>query len=112
MSHKTTPRVESLDHYAKGAVSVMHNAWDEDLSILERVIGLSEETGEVSAVIKKALMRDGWGGFELTAEDIDKLCDELGDVLFYVAIIADLIDVPLSYIASWNLQKLRGRNDD
>lgn len=104
------PKIAALDHYAQEATESMHNAWDDDLSILERVIGLSEETGEVSAIVKKRLMRNGWDDFHLTEEDVDKLVDELGDVLFYVAAILDLIGIPLSRAASLNINKLKTRS--
>lgn len=72
---------------------------------LERLIlGLAGEAGEAAETYKKGLRGDDL--------DVDtRLKNELGDVLWYVALIADQIDADLSDIAQSNLDKLRDRAD-
>jgi NTP pyrophosphatase (non-canonical NTP hydrolase) len=47
----------------------------------------------------------------LSDERFDKLSDELGDVLWYVAALASELGVPLEAIARRNLRKLHGRRE-
>lgn len=73
--------------------------------VLNGVMGLNGEAGECIDIVKKHLFQ----GHPL---DTDKLLDELGDVLWYVAITADGIGVPLENIMQHNIDKLRKRYPD
>ena len=72
---------------------------------LNGVMGLNGEAGECIDIVKKHLFQ----GHPL---DTDKLVDELGDVLWYVAITADGIGVQLEDIMQHNIDKLRLRYPD
>ncbi len=65
-------------------------------------LGLSGESGEVANKVKK-IIRDESNELP-TAE-------ELGDVLWYVAVLASEIGVSLESVAGANIQKLRSRMD-
>jgi NTP pyrophosphatase (non-canonical NTP hydrolase) len=67
---------------------------------------LNGEAGEVAEKIGK-IMRDKAGVF--TPEDTRLLMLELGDVLWYVAMLASELDYPLHIVAERNLEKLAGR---
>lgn len=69
---------------------------------------LNGEAGEAAEIIFKAF-RGSHG--HLSGEDKVKLQKELGDVMWYVARISDLIGVPLSEIMKQNLEKLQDRKD-
>lgn len=69
-------------------------------------LGLCGEAGEVANKIKK-IMRDGTP----KADSRAAIAQELGDCLWYVAMVADEFDLALSYIATLNVMKLRHRND-
>ena len=69
-------------------------------------LGLASEAGEVAGKVKKVL-RDGEGEFDPAA--IEAIADELGDVLWYVAVLASDLGLSLDQIASENLGKLRSR---
>ena len=79
-------------------------------------LGTAGEAGEVADKVKK-LYRDGkvyldWSGDEkraLTDEDRAELVKELGDVLWYVAAVARMLDVSMLEIAETNLEKLEDR---
>lgn len=70
-------------------------------------LGLAGEAGSVLTTLKK-LIRDGegFGSFD------DKLKEELGDVLWYVAAIASHNNIPLDEIAKTNLLKTQDRFEE
>ena len=70
-------------------------------------LGLTSEAGEVAGKVKK-LIRDGedMEGFELKKIAI---ASEIGDVLWYCAMLAKEVGVPLNDIMKENLKKLHGR---
>jgi NTP pyrophosphatase (non-canonical NTP hydrolase) len=69
-------------------------------------LGLTSEAGEVADVFKKT-MRDN--DAKWTEDRKKKLSEELGDVLWYAARIADEFDWNLQTIAELNLKKLQER---
>ena len=68
-------------------------------------LGLTGEAGEVSDLIKKHLFH----GHEL---DREKVCDELGDVLWYISAMCTSLGVELEYVADKNIKKLKRRYPD
>lgn len=70
--------------------------------LLNYGLGISEEAGEVSGLIKKA----SFHGHVIDAQEIAK---ELGDVLWYLTQIASLAGLTLEDVASQNIQKLQKR---
>lgn len=80
-------------------------------------MGLTGEAGEVSEAVKKAIRDDEMPldeAFDTTKLDPEKrlqIARECGDVLFYLAMIADDIDYTLSEIAELNLEKLTDRKE-
>jgi NTP pyrophosphatase (non-canonical NTP hydrolase) len=66
-------------------------------------LGLAAEAGEVMDVFAKAIRDEN--GFV----DISNLRKELGDVLFFVSVLADMYRLPLQEIAETNLEKLHDR---
>jgi len=70
-------------------------------------LGLTSEAGEVAGKVKK-LIRDGEDveGFEMKKMAI---ASEVGDVLWYCAMLAKEVGVPLNDIMKDNLKKLYGR---
>ena len=80
-------------------------------------MGLTGEAGEVAEKVKKLLRDDEMPLDEnFNTNDIDPqkrlaIARELGDCLFYIAMIADDIDYTLSEIAELNIEKLSDRKD-
>lgn len=77
-----------------------------DAGFIEKVLGLVGEAGETADKIKK-IIRDKNG--VISATDKELVSKELGDTLWYIASIARYLEVPLSKIASNNLDKLESR---
>lgn len=72
-------------------------------------LGLAGETGEVCEKLKKAL-RDDQG--RISAERLDLLARELGDVLWYIAALCSELGLNLQDIAENNLAKLQARQQN
>ena len=72
-------------------------------------LGLTSEAGEVAGKVKK-LIRDGEDveGFEVKKLAI---ASEIGDVLWYCAMMAQEVGVPLNDILQENLRKLHSRKE-
>ena len=72
-------------------------------------LGLTSEAGEVAGKVKK-LIRDGEDveGFEMKKLAISS---EIGDVLWYCAMMAKEVGVPLADIMQENLDKLHSRKE-
>lgn len=71
-------------------------------------LGLAGEAGEIANKAKK-VYRDQNG--EMSDKDRSALSDELGDVLWYCAELASLLDFDLSRVAECNIAKLRYRQE-
>lgn len=69
-------------------------------------LGLADEAGEVLGKIKK-LYRDRGG--EVTEQFREELKKELGDVYWYLAVLADAFGLDSSEVAEANLRKLADR---
>lgn len=73
-----------------------------DKWLANAALGLTGEAGEAADLIKKHLFH----GHDLNREKLKK---ELGDVLWYVAWLAEAVNIPLSEVAEANVAKLRER---
>jgi NTP pyrophosphatase (non-canonical NTP hydrolase) len=92
----------NLDKYQNRTFHTAVYPRDNRIMALSYVIlGLASEAGEVAGKVKK-FIRDGQMDDQATA-------DELGDVLWYVARVADELGYDLSEIAQRNLDKLEDR---
>jgi len=74
--------------------------------ILYPALGLAGEAGEVANKVKK-LVRDGTSS--LPKEWKENIGSEIGDVLWYCAVLADDLGISLGKIASENETKLQNR---
>ena len=69
--------------------------------LMENVLGLGEEAGEVQGKIKKLIKDKSFSKSEVKKE--------LGDCLFYVTAIANYLGSNLQEVANINLNKLHDR---
>ena len=94
-----------LDEYQRGALRTAAPR-DKRNELLHLVLGLVGESGEIAEKFKK-WVRD----LDSDESRIDRagVAKELGDVLWYVAVLADYLDLSLDDIAAANLAKLASR---
>lgn len=93
----------TFDEYQKQALTT---AVDPGVEVIHRTLGLVGEAGEVAEKIKK-LYRDHNG--DLSKLDKDLIAKELGDVMWYIATLADYLGLSLEDIATQNVKKLQSR---
>ena len=74
--------------------------------IIYPALGLAGEAGEVANKVKK-IMRDGI--HKLPSDWKQQLASEIGDVLWYCAVLASDLNVSLGTIAAQNIEKLERR---
>lgn len=75
-------------------------------AFLEKAFGLAGEAGEVMEKLKKIIRDDGGNLSDETKLGVVK---ELGDTLWYVAVLAEYLGVELQTVAEINLKKLESR---
>jgi len=78
------------------------------LGVIYTALGLASEAGEVAGKVKKMIRDDS---MELTHDRKDQILDELGDVLWYCAMLATELNASLGEVAIRNLRKLEDRNN-
>jgi NTP pyrophosphatase (non-canonical NTP hydrolase) len=81
---------------------------DQGANFAYPALGLAGEAGEVADKLKKVI-RDNGG--VLTDPVRDAVAKELGDVLWYVSVLAHEMDYSLEEIAQTNLDKLASRQE-
>jgi NTP pyrophosphatase (non-canonical NTP hydrolase) len=79
-----------------------------DVQFFYPVLGLAGETGEVAEKIKK-IIRDK--NSIMSPEDVIEVGKELGDVLWYLSVLAKYIGLSLEEVAQLNIDKLTSRRE-
>ncbi len=97
--------MENFDEYQRLARRTLNQNVEDSMRFANLGMGLAGESGEVCDYLKKVVFH----GHSL---DADKLKDELGDVLWYLANLADTTGLSLSEVAEHNIEKLRQRYPD
>ena len=92
----------SLNAYQEDAKRTMGYRKLDPFNLAVAGLGITGEAGEVADYIKKVVSH----GHEL---DPKKLMSELGDTMWYISLLATLLEVSLEDIAKQNIDKLRAR---
>ncbi len=95
----------TLNEYQEQAQSTAIYPKEHSKGLLYAVLKLNGEAGEVAELLGKALRDDG-GSISGKFDDFVK---ELGDVLWYVAAVAENLGIDLEYVAQQNIEKLQSR---
>ena len=92
----------TLDDYQERIAAFANNDLSPSIQLATMALGVAGEAGEVADLVKKHIGH----GHPL---DDSKLMDELGDVLWYIARLADIRGFPLESVAQRNIRKLEKR---
>ncbi|RMF82961.1 MAG: hypothetical protein D6737_00030 [Chloroflexi bacterium] len=96
-----------FDHYQQQAKSTAQYPREQGRSYT--VLGLAGEAGELANLHKKLLRGDYHSDSKDEAAYIELVRGELGDVLWYAAMVAEEHGLSLAEIAQENLDKLASR---
>ena len=94
-------KVSDLDMYQKVALTTA--IYPREQAIIYPTLGLTGEAGEVANKVKK-IIRDGSNSKD--EKLVSEIKAEIGDCLWYIAVLADDFNIKLSDIASANIEKL------
>ena len=92
----------TINEYQKLAMTTLNKDLNNDQVLLNGVMGLCGESGEVIDIVKKHISQ----GHPLKR---DKLIEELGDVAWYLAETAYALGVDLETVLAGNINKLKER---
>ena len=96
----------NVNDYQKGALTTAIPHPDDQMDKSIWVMGVAGEAGEVVEKWKKIVAyKDG----KISAEDKRELIKELGDVVWYIAVLANSLGVSLEEVLQLNLDKLADR---
>ena len=97
----------TLNEYEKFVESVAKPMQEQEvpshiLDMLHCVVGITGEAGELADAVKKHV-------FYSQQLDSANVQEELGDLMFYIQHFCNTIGLPLEYIISLNVEKLKRR---
>jgi NTP pyrophosphatase (non-canonical NTP hydrolase) len=93
----------NLDDYQRAALRTINPDLSDRDRLLDAGAGLSEESAEVLGLIRKRV-------FQQREVDEARLIEELGDVLWCLAVASSSLGISLSNVAAANLSKLADRH--
>lgn len=98
----------SMDEYQERAFSTAIYPGAGEGNLVYPTLGLNGEAGEIAEKVKKVI-RDTDGA--VTPELRETLKGEIGDCLWYVAVLSRELGLSLDEVAQGNLDKLASRRD-
>jgi len=97
----------TFDEYQKQALSTAVDSYDNPtLQHSIWAMGIAGEAGEVLEKWKKIV---AYKKGNVSEDDLNELAKELGDVVWYIAVLAHSLGLSLDDIMSRNVQKLQSR---
>ena len=92
----------TINEYQTLAMRTLNPELSKKDVLINGVMGLCGESGEAIDIVKKHLAQ----GHEL---DREKLIGELGDIAWYLAEVATVLDIDLEAVLIRNIEKLKAR---
>lgn len=93
-----------LNEYQKNAARTIDQELDGFLGLIHAAMGAAGEAGEMVNEVKKSVFHGH--------PNREKIIEELGDTLWYIAEAATRLGVALEYIARQNIEKIAARYPD
>lgn len=96
----------TFDEYQKQALTTAHNTYEPLMEKTIWAMGVAGEAGEVVEKWKKIVAyKEG----KISDEDLAELAKELGDVVWYIAVMAHSLGLSFDDIMARNVEKLKSR---
>jgi len=97
----------TFDEYQKLALKTAKNNYDPLMEKTIWAMGVAGEAGEVVEKWKKIVAyKDG----KVSHDDLNELAKELGDVVWYIAVMADSLGLSFDDVMQRNVRKLADRD--
>lgn len=102
----------TLNEYQKAALTTA--VYPREFKAIYPALGMAGEAGEVADKMKKIIRdtdikRNEQGEIEIEPKKAVEIAKEVGDVLWYVATMANDLGISLESIAEMNIEKLQSR---
>lgn len=92
----------TFDGYQRASARTINTALNYHDQLANAGLGISDEAGEVAGLVKKML-------FQGHPANPIKIASEMGDVLWYLALLATTMGFSLGDVAAANVKKLEQR---
>lgn len=99
----------TFDEYQKQALTTAHVSPDNKHTLMEKTIWAMGVAGEAGEVVEKWKKIVAYKEGKISDEDLEELKKELGDVIWYVAVLADSLGLSLEEVMQLNVNKLSDR---
>jgi NTP pyrophosphatase (non-canonical NTP hydrolase) len=96
----------TFDEYQKRALTTAENDYEP---LMEKTIWAMGVAGEAGEVVEKWKKIVAYKGGEVSEEDLAELAKELGDVVWYIAVLAHALGLSFDDIMQRNVKKLQDR---
>lgn len=96
----------TLDDYQKQAAGFLFRGDDEVSDLLALTLGVCGEAGELAEKIKKLYFNKA---MSIDEKSLSLISKEIGDTLWYLAVVAEELNLSLGKIADNNITKLKDR---
>lgn len=99
-----------LEEYKERAIQRLNKsiAFDEKENMYYACMGLVEETGEIVAELRKPLFK---GNFHEKALDIEGIKSELGDLMWYIALICKNTNIDMNQLQEYKKDECRNKRE-
>ena len=96
----------TFDEYQERALATAINTYEPLMAKTIWAMGVAGEAGEVVEKWKKIV---AYKNGVVSREELEGLAKELGDVVWYIAVFADALDLSLEDVMARNVEKLKSR---
>ena len=96
----------TFDEYQQQALTTAHNTHEP---LMEKTIWAMGVAGEAGEVVEKWKKIVAYKQGDISNEDLAELAKELGDVVWYIAVMAHSLGLSFDDIMQRNVEKLKSR---
>lgn len=96
----------TFDEYQKQALTTADNTYEP---LMEKTIWAMGVAGEAGEVVEKWKKIVAYKGGTVSEDDLQELGKELGDVVWYIAVLAHSLGLSFEDIMQRNVEKLKSR---
>lgn len=99
----------TFDEYQKQALTTAYTDPNYKDTLMDKTIWVMGVAGEAGEVVEKWKKIVAYKGGKITEEDQLALKKELGDVMWYIAVLAHSLGLSLEEVIQLNVEKLKDR---